>query len=34
MIVDGYVDGSIVINIGTKPLQIKGIALELKWELC
>jgi hypothetical protein len=27
-------DGSIVINIEIKPLQIKGIALELAWELC
>jgi hypothetical protein len=27
-------DGSIWINIEIKPLQIKGIALELAWELC
>jgi hypothetical protein len=27
-------DGSIVINTEIKPLQIKGIALELAWELC
>jgi hypothetical protein len=27
-------DGSISINIEIKPLQIKGIALELAWELC
>jgi hypothetical protein len=27
-------DGSIVLNIEIKPLQFKGIALELAWELC
>jgi hypothetical protein len=27
-------DGTFGINIEIKPLQIKGIALELAWELC